>query len=160
MSELEEALRSLQNVPGVISAVLVDADGIPLAEVGEFDLPVEDLGAILAACFESLDNLGRGMGEFYVESIIAEYSQTKLVQQKMPRGTLIVLAEKLAPVGVIRLEAKRALVSLDNLMERTVDLREELASRHKFRGPAESGGNSPASGSLLSFLEKKLDGGL
>jgi predicted regulator of Ras-like GTPase activity (Roadblock/LC7/MglB family) len=154
MNEFNESLAALENVPGVIGAVLVDSDGIPLAVVGDFDLPPEDLGAILATCFESLDNLGRGMGEFHVESIIAEYSQTKLIQQKMPRGTLIVMAEKLAPVGVIRLEAKRSFNRLNKIMENTRVARQDFMDEHKIRMSSSYRDASSGAKSLMDYLKK------
>ncbi len=157
MSKLLDAIQKMMAIPGVLGVVLVDADGIPLAVEGDFDLPPEDVGAILATCFESFDSLGRGMGEFHVESLVAEYTQIKIVQQRVPRGTIIVVAEKPAPVGILRLEAKRSLAHVTQQMESNAEVREKFMQQNKLRLSQTEGsdGSCNARQDLLEFLHSQ-----
>ncbi|MBN1348048.1 roadblock/LC7 domain-containing protein [candidate division KSB1 bacterium] len=126
----------LQNAPGVIGAILIDVDGIPICISGRFELPAEELGALLAACFTSYAQVGADLGQ-ELSTVMTEYKNLKLYQVGMPRGGLIIIADKNAYLGMIRLEAKRAIRELTDLMSVSEKSREELMTRHKFRAPSE-----------------------
>ena len=61
----------------------------------------------------------------------------KLYQIGMPRGGLIIIADKDAYLGMIRLEAKRAIKELSDMMFASEKTREKLMEDHKFRAPSE-----------------------
>ena len=126
----------LANVPGVIGVILIDIDGIPISISGRFDLPPEELGAFLAACFSTYVQLGADLGQD-LSTIITEYNNLKLYQLGMPRGGLIIVASKEAYLGMIRLEGKRAIEKLSNMMAASAEDREKLMNEHKFRTPDE-----------------------
>jgi predicted regulator of Ras-like GTPase activity (Roadblock/LC7/MglB family) len=156
MSTVSEVVKDLlQNVPGLVGVVAIDIDGIPIALEGDLGLPPEHIGAMLASIHKCCLALGDGLGQFYVESFMAEYDQLKFVQYMMPRGCLIVIATKSAPLGLVRLEAKRGIETLNQIMETTVEARERFMEAHKFRKPKTEEGGQAAPVSLLAYLQKK-----
>jgi len=135
MSRVKEVISNiLKRVPGVVGVILIDIDGIPIEIAGKFDMKPEDLGALLAACYNSYAQVGIELGQ-NLESIIVEYGDLKLCQNSMPRGLLTIVAGKESFLGMIRLEAKRAIESITRIMEDTVELRKELMEESKFRWP-------------------------
>jgi predicted regulator of Ras-like GTPase activity (Roadblock/LC7/MglB family) len=151
--------RILESTPGLRAAVVIDSDGIPIAIEGEIEMEPEDLGAMLASAFQCYQSLGDGLGQFYCELVTAEFDGLNVAQQMMPRGSLVLVAEKSAPMGVIRVAAKTGRQALFEVMETTADARGRFMEAHKFRMPkTASGGDKPHPVSLLSFLEKKKKG--
>jgi predicted regulator of Ras-like GTPase activity (Roadblock/LC7/MglB family) len=119
---------------GVVGVILIDIDGIPIEIAGHFDMNQEDLGALLATCYRSYEQVGTDLGQS-LKSIIVEYNDLKLCQTSMPRGLLTILAGKDSYLGMIRLEAKRAIEALAQDMADTQDIRTSLMQDHKFRWP-------------------------
>jgi predicted regulator of Ras-like GTPase activity (Roadblock/LC7/MglB family) len=135
MPNIKEILNGIiQRVPGVAGVILIDIDGIPIEIAGRFDMNQEDLGALLATCYRSYETVGRDLGQ-PLRSIIVEYNDLKLCQTSMPRGLLTILAGKDSYLGMIRLEAKRAIEALTQTMANTEEAREILMEAHKFRWP-------------------------
>jgi predicted regulator of Ras-like GTPase activity (Roadblock/LC7/MglB family) len=118
-----------KRVPGIKGLILLDIDGIPVEIAGNFEMKPEDMGALLAACYNSY---GQSL-----DMIIIEYGDLKLCQSAMPRGLLTIIASKESYLGLIRLEAKRAIETLGRLMQDTQDLRKTMMERHKFRMPGD-----------------------
>ena len=103
MTSIGETVREmLESVPGLVAVVVIDSDGIPIAVEGEIGMEPEDLGAMLASAFQCYQALGEGLGAYHCELVIAEFDTLNLAQQMMPRGSLILFAQKAAPLGVIR----------------------------------------------------------
>jgi predicted regulator of Ras-like GTPase activity (Roadblock/LC7/MglB family) len=156
MSRILEIVNGItEDVPGVVGVLLIDADGLPVAAAGDFDLDPYDLGAIVAACHQSYHVLGQDLGQFWVDSIIAEFDDLKLVQSRMPRGILAVVAEKSAPLGVIRMEAKRSIQEITSLMEASALERERLLETHQLRKPKNGEGSQYDSTDLISYLQSR-----
>lgn len=136
IDQIQEVLDDLlTNVPGVVGAILIDIDGIPISLSGRFDLPPDELGALLAACFGSYAQLGNDLGQELL-TIITEYNDLKLYQIGMTRGALVIIASKEAYLGMIRMEAKRAFGQLSSFMDATEKAREKMMDEHKFRAPS------------------------
>lgn len=135
MPAIKEILNAIiQRVPGVVGVILIDIDGIPIEVAGRFDMNQEDLGALLATCYRSYEQVGHDLRQ-PLKSIIVEYNDLKLCQTSMPRGLLTIVAGKDSYLGMIRLEAKRAIEYLAQNMADTRDVRETLMQEHKFRWP-------------------------
>jgi hypothetical protein len=119
----------------------------------------EDLGAMLASAFQCYQALGDGLGQYYCELVTAEFDGLNVAQQMMPRGSLILVAEKSSPMGVIRVAARTGRQALNEVMETTADARKRFMEEHKLRLPR-SAQQTEEKGtvSLLSFLEKKKKG--
>jgi predicted regulator of Ras-like GTPase activity (Roadblock/LC7/MglB family) len=160
MKTVAETIRGmLESVPGLRAVVVIDSDGIPIAIEGRVELEPEDLGAMLASAFQCYQALGDGLGQFYCELVTAEFDGISIAQQMMPRGSLILIAEKSSPMGVIRVAAKTGRQALNEVMETTADARKRFMEEHKFRLPQKDGTpGKPQPISLLSFLEKRKKG--
>ncbi|MEW6137016.1 MAG: roadblock/LC7 domain-containing protein [Thermodesulfobacteriota bacterium] len=160
MKTVAETIRNmLESVPGLRAVVVIDSDGIPIAIEGRVELEPEDLGAMLASAFQCYQALGDGLGQFYCELVTAEFDGISIAQQMMPRGSLILIAEKSSPMGVIRVAAKTGRQALNEVMETTADARKRFMEEHKLRLPQKDGTpGKPQPISLLSFLEKRKKG--
>jgi predicted regulator of Ras-like GTPase activity (Roadblock/LC7/MglB family) len=150
MANIKEIVEGIMTrVPEVVGVILIDIDGIPIEVAGRFDMKPEDLGALLAACYNSYSQVGTELGQT-LDNIIVEYGDLKLCQNRMPRGLLTIIAGKNAYIGMIRLEAKRAIDNLTKIMRDTMDLRGELVKEMKFRLP-----DSRSIADILARFEKE-----
>ena len=137
MDEIKNIIQGImKRVPGIKGLILLDIDGIPLEIAGNFEMRAEDLGALLAACYNSYAQVGVELGQ-NLDMIIVEYGDLKLCQSAMPRGLLTIIATKESYLGLIRLEAKRAIEMIGRLMQDTKDLRKSMMEQHKFRMPGD-----------------------
>lgn len=157
MKSISETVRSiLESVPGLKAAVVIDSDGIPIALEGDINMEPEDLGAMLASAFQCYQALGDGLGQFYCELVTAEFDGLNVAQQMMPRGSLVLVAEKTSPMGVIRMAAKNGRHVLSEAMETTAEARKRFMEEHKLRMPRTTSPDGKQKAlSLLSFLEQK-----
>jgi predicted regulator of Ras-like GTPase activity (Roadblock/LC7/MglB family) len=157
MKSISEIVKGLlESVVGLKAVAVIDSDGIPIAIQGDVDMEPEDLGAMLASAFQCYQALGDGLGQFYCEVVTAEFDGINVAQQMMPRGSLILIASKTTPMGVVRVAAKTGRLALNEVMETTAQARKSFMEQHKFRLPKTAeGGENPQPVSLLSFLEKK-----
>ena len=124
----------IRRVPGVVGVILLDIDGIPIEITGQFDMKPEDLGALLAACYNSYGQVGMELSQ-KLDSIIVEFDNLKLCQNSMPRGLLTIIASKESYLGMIRLEAKRAIEQITKVMGKTQQARKEIMEANKLRMP-------------------------
>lgn len=145
----------VEQVEGIVGAVLIDGDGIPVAWSGELGMSPDSLGATLAASYTCYASLGEDLGQFNTDSLMVEYDDLKLVQHRMPRGTLAIVAEKSAPLGLIRMEAKRSISMLNEVMESTAAARKRLMQAMKFRKKQADDSSSAQPASLISLMERK-----
>ncbi|MFQ6082919.1 MAG: roadblock/LC7 domain-containing protein [Candidatus Methanofastidiosia archaeon] len=151
MFEIKDIIKDIvKRVPGVVGVVLIDIDGIPIETAGNFDMKPEDLGALLAACYNSYAQVGLELGQS-CDNIIVEYGDLKLCQSSMPRGLLTIVAGKESYLGMIRLEAKRAIETITRIMGDTVEIRKKLMETHKFRFP-----NDQTIEDILSKFKKEF----
>lgn len=126
-----------EKATGIVAVMLIDIDGIPIESVGRFELPPDDIGALLSASFLSYKQVGKEFGQD-ISNIMVEYNNLKLFQIQMSRGVLIIIAEKQAFLGLIRLIAKKVINQLSEIMKKTKVNREEFMKEHKFRAPTDS----------------------
>jgi predicted regulator of Ras-like GTPase activity (Roadblock/LC7/MglB family) len=122
---------------GIVSVMLIDIDGIPIESIGKFKLPPDDIGALLSASFLAYKQVGSEFGQEII-NVMVEYNNLKLYQITMERGVLIIIADKEAFLGLIRLIAKRVINELSKIMEETKISRDSLMEEHKFRKPSDS----------------------
>ncbi len=160
MKGIDEMARDmLESVPGLIAVAVIDSDGIPIALEGKINIAPEDLGALLASAFQCYQSLGDSLGQCYCELVTAEFDGLNVAQQMMPRGSLVLIAEKASPMGVIRVAAKTGRQALNGAMETSAEARKRFMEEHNMRLPKDPGdGGKSRPISLLSFLEKKKKG--
>ncbi len=160
MKKIAETVRALlDSTPGLLAAIVIDSDGIPIAMEGDVQMEPQDLGVLSASAFQCYQALGDGLSQCYCKLVTAEYDGLNVAQQMMPRGSLILIAEKSLPIGVVRVAASTGRQALAEAMETTAEARRRFMEEHKFRLPkAAEGGEMGQPLSLLSFLEKKKKG--
>ena len=127
----------LEAVPDIKNAVLLDIDGIPLAIAGTMNLHPDELGALLAATCRSYLIIGEDMGQGDFNQIVVNYQDVKLFQFGMARSSLALIAAADVAMSVIRLEAKRAVAQLMELMDDTADEREQMIVEYRISKPEE-----------------------
>ncbi|MBM3302588.1 MAG: roadblock/LC7 domain-containing protein [Deltaproteobacteria bacterium] len=152
----ETIVGMLDSVPGLKAVVVIDSDGIPVTVDCDIDMEPDDLGAVLASAFQCYQSLGEGLGQFCCELVTAGFDGVNVAQHLMPRGALILIAEKSAPMGVVRVADKTGRLALAAVTETTADARKHFMEKHKFSlAKPGSGSGKSAAVSLPSFLEKR-----
>ncbi len=107
MSGLEDIVQEMVNgVPDITAILFVDKDGIPLVSAGDLKFDSYDLGAIGAVCLETCQILGGDLGQMWIENVIIEFDDLKVVQCPTATGAMVILANKDADIDAIRKEAK------------------------------------------------------
>ncbi len=113
MSGLEDIVQEMvKDVPDITAVIFVDKDGIPLVSAGDLKFDSYDLGAIGAVCLETCQILGGDLGQLWIENVIIEFDDLKVLQCPTATGAMLILANKHADVDAIRKEAKTNLASL------------------------------------------------
>ncbi len=102
----------VKEIPGITAAMFIDKDGIPLVSAGEFNFDSYDLGAIGAVCLESCQILGGDLGQLWIENVIIEFDDLKVVQCPTATGAVLILANKCADIDTIRKEVKDNIASI------------------------------------------------
>jgi predicted regulator of Ras-like GTPase activity (Roadblock/LC7/MglB family) len=142
MKEAQEILTDLlKSSPDIRLVILLDIDGIPLAQAGKSALHPDDLGAMLAAASRSYIVLGEDLGQGGFDQITVNYRDIRLLQFSMARSSLALAAAADASMSVIRLEAKRTVARLEELMDFTVDERETMMQNYQLSRPDEGEDN-------------------
>lgn|GEM_PF-3940752 len=113
MSGLEDIVQEMvKGVPDITAIIFVDKDGIPLVSAGDLDFDSYDLGAIGAVCLETCQILGGDLGQMWIENVIIEFDDLKVVQYPTAIGAMLILANKCADIDAIRKEAKDNMASI------------------------------------------------
>ena len=113
MSGLEDIVQEMvRDVPGIKAIIFVDRDGIPLVSAGDLKFDSYDLGAIGAVCLETCQILGGDLGQMWIENVIIEFDDLKVVQCPTATGAMLILANKSADIDAIRKEAKNNMASI------------------------------------------------
>ncbi|MCI5113907.1 MAG: hypothetical protein D3920_07975 [Candidatus Electrothrix sp. AW2] len=136
MKEAQEILADLlKSSPEIRLAILLDIDGIPLAQAGTSTLHPDELGAMLAAACRSYIVIGEDMGQGSFDQITVNYKDIKMLQFGMARSSLALVTATDASLSIIRLEAKRTVATLENLMDSTVQDREMMMEEYQLAKP-------------------------
>jgi predicted regulator of Ras-like GTPase activity (Roadblock/LC7/MglB family) len=113
MSGLEDIVQEMvRDVPDITAIIFVDRDGIPLVSAGDLKFDSYDLGAIGAVCLETCQILGGDLGQMWIENVIIEFDDLKVVQCPTATGAMFILANKRADIDAIRKEAKNNMASI------------------------------------------------
>lgn len=109
-SILQETLGALAALPGVRAALAATAsDGLPAASVAAVDVDADALAAFSTALFRRtrMANQAAGYGDTRHLSVDAEHGRVFVAMQG--DLALVVLAERDAGAGLLRVELQRAL---------------------------------------------------
>lgn len=113
MSGLEDIVREMvKDVPDITAVIFVDKDGIPLVSAGDLKFDSYDLGAIGAVCLETCQILGGDLGQLWIENVIIEFDDLKVVQCPTATGAMLILANKCADIDAIRKQAKNNIATI------------------------------------------------
>ncbi|MFX0138767.1 MAG: hypothetical protein ACFFDN_34320 [Candidatus Hodarchaeota archaeon] len=131
-NEIKDVLKEIfRHESGVICVILVDTDGIPVSFYGNFELPLEDLGAILKICYSSYSVVGIDLDQ-QIKNIVTEYTKIKIYQTGVGKYELIIFAKRDANFDLLHLIATRSKKILLKLLKCPEDyhhyckLKEEL----------------------------------
>ncbi|MEW6685106.1 MAG: roadblock/LC7 domain-containing protein [Candidatus Edwardsbacteria bacterium] len=105
--ELENALKELVAIPGVMAVLVVEKGGFVVAEMLNEKVITEATGAFSASIYNTAkDSLQRiNLGEF--ERGVIETSEERIFLAKAGEGVLVVLAKEIAKQGLIIVTTKR-----------------------------------------------------
>jgi len=103
-----DVLEELNKTSGVAGSMLVGRDGIVIASDLQAAMEDEALGALAASITANVQkSLGR-LGQPEPQQITIEAENTKLFLAECEVGVLVVLTEKDANLGLVRLEMRNA----------------------------------------------------
>lgn len=111
MADLNELLTSFTRVRGVIAAVLVGQDGLPLQSVtahGVDETDVDVLGAIAASGLVPAQEIGQQTDRGAIKQAIYEFDRGVVVIEPLGSAILVVLTDAVATLGLLRLQARKA----------------------------------------------------
>jgi predicted regulator of Ras-like GTPase activity (Roadblock/LC7/MglB family) len=147
MSGLEDIVQEMvKGVPDITAILFVDKDGIPMVSAGDLNFDSYDLGAIGAVCLETCQILGGDLGQLWIENVVIEFDDMKVVQYPTATGAMLILANKRADIETIRKEAKNNMAS--------ISFAHDLEwSKGKFMAPPMSPTTERTRGDEVDFLK-------
>jgi CheY-like chemotaxis protein/predicted regulator of Ras-like GTPase activity (Roadblock/LC7/MglB family) len=105
-------LARLANVPGILSALLVDREGFVIDTAGETNVD-SDVAAALASCLsEATSGIGAELGHGALQSMILEYEKTSLLVHAQDDFILVVNVRDASALGKARYYVKKALPTI------------------------------------------------
>jgi predicted regulator of Ras-like GTPase activity (Roadblock/LC7/MglB family) len=147
MSGLEDIVQEMvKGVPDITAILFVDKDGIPMVSAGDLNFDSYDLGAIGAVCLETCQILGGDLGQLWIENVVIEFDDLKVVQYPTATGAMLILANKRADIETIRKEAKNNMAS--------ISFAQDIEwSKGKFMAPPMSHKTERTRGDEVDFLK-------
>jgi predicted regulator of Ras-like GTPase activity (Roadblock/LC7/MglB family) len=108
MAELKDVLTEFTNIPGVNTACLVGRDGFLLDSIAISGIDTEMIGAIASSGFGASEAMGTQLGKGQLSMSMIEYDGGPVMLSPVGEDAfLVVVAEKDANLGMIRLKIKK-----------------------------------------------------
>ncbi|MCK4837953.1 MAG: response regulator [Desulfobulbaceae bacterium] len=108
MADLKEVLTEFTNIPGVNTACLVGRDGFLLDSIAMSGIDTEMIGAIASSGFGASEAMGNQLGKGALSMSMIEYNDGPVMLSPIGADAfLVVVAEKDANLGMIRLKIKK-----------------------------------------------------
>lgn len=108
MADLKEVLTEFTNIPGVNTACLVGRDGFLLDSIAISGIDTEMIGAIASSGFGASESMGTQLGKGAMSMSMIEYNEGPVMLSPIGADAfLVVVAEKDANLGMIRLKIKK-----------------------------------------------------
>ena len=108
MAELKDVLTEFTNIPGVNTACLVGRDGFLLDSIAISGIDTEMIGAIASSGFGASESMGTQLGKGQLSMSMIEYDGGPVMLSPVGEDAfLVVVAEKDANLGMIRLKIKK-----------------------------------------------------
>jgi hypothetical protein len=108
MADLKDVLTEFTNIPGVNTACLVGRDGFLLDSIAISGIDTEMIGAIASSGFGASEAMGAQLGKGTLSMSMIEYDDGPVMLSPIGADAfLVVVAEKDANLGMIRLKIKK-----------------------------------------------------
>ena len=108
MADLKDVLTEFTNIPGVNTACLVGRDGFLLDSIAISGIDTEMIGAIASSGFGASESMGTQLGKGQLSMSMIEYDEGPVMLSPVGGDAfLVVVAEKDANLGMIRLKIKK-----------------------------------------------------
>ena len=108
MAELKDVLTEFTNIPGVNTACLVGRDGFLLDSIAISGIDTEMIGAIASNGFGASESMGSSLGKGSMSMSMIEYEEGPVMMSPIgSEAFLVIVAEKEANLGMIRLKIKK-----------------------------------------------------
>ncbi len=108
MADLKQVLTEFTNIPGVNTACLVGRDGFLLDSIAISGIDTEMIGAIASGGFGASEAMGSQLGKGALSMSMIEYNDGPVMLSPIGDDAfLVVVAEKDANLGMIRLKIKK-----------------------------------------------------
>ena len=108
MADLKDVLTEFTNIPGVNTACLVGRDGFLLDSIAISGIDTEMIGAIASSGFGASEAMGAQLGKGALSMSMIEYNEGPVMLSPVGKDAfLVVVAEKDANLGMIRLKIKK-----------------------------------------------------
>ncbi len=108
MADLKDVLTEFTNIPGVNTACLVGRDGFLLDSIAIAGIDTEMIGAIASSGFGASESMGTQLGKGALSMSMIEYNEGPVMLSPVGADAfLVVVAEKDANLGMIRLKIKK-----------------------------------------------------
>jgi len=108
MADLKDVLTEFTNIPGVNTACLVGRDGFLLDSIAISGIDTEMIGAIASSGFGASESMGAQLGKGALNMSMIEYKEGPVMLSPVGEDAfLVVVAEKDANLGMIRLKIKK-----------------------------------------------------
>jgi predicted regulator of Ras-like GTPase activity (Roadblock/LC7/MglB family) len=113
MAELKDVLTEFTNIPGVNTACLVGRDGFLLDSIAISGIDTEMIGAIASSGFGASEAMGTQLGKGQLSMSMIEYDGGPVMLSPVGEDAfLVVVAEKDANLGMIRLKIKKHTIDI------------------------------------------------
>jgi predicted regulator of Ras-like GTPase activity (Roadblock/LC7/MglB family)/CheY-like chemotaxis protein len=108
MADLKTVLAEFTNIPGVNTACLVGRDGFLLDSIAMAGIDTEMIGAIASSGFGASESMGNQLGKGALSMSMIEFKEGPVMLSPIGEDAfLVVVAEKDANLGMIRLKIKK-----------------------------------------------------
>jgi len=112
---IREVLAELTATEGVVGSALVGLDGILVADNFVVDANLEKITALMASVFNNLEKVFGDLKQGPVEQAWLETDRHNFLLQPTPVGLIVTVANRDAPIGLVRLAVRRALLQLERI---------------------------------------------
>lgn len=110
---MRAVLEELTATEGVLGSALVGLDGIVIADNFVIEVNLEKLAALLSQIYNTLERAFGDLRQGTVGRAWFETDRHSFLVQAVPAGLLVAVARQNAPVGLIRLAIRRAVLQLE-----------------------------------------------
>lgn len=115
MFNTNEALQSLNSVPGVHQSLIVGRDGFVINSVG--DMEADSVGAVISTALGAIEAMGRDCSQGELFEVMAEYKGGVVIAAPIGEDAVLgIVADGSANLGGIRFSVKKSMKELAKVL--------------------------------------------